>query len=189
MSLRILPLPLVILLALFSSAFAEEKPLTSVHDFTVKNIAGEEVKLADYKGKILLIVNVASECGVTAQYETLQALYEVLKDRDFVVMGFPSNEFGGQEPGTNEEIATFCKTEYAVTFPMFSKIETNGKKQAPLFKYLTTAKNPDKDGAVGWNFEKFLVGKDGKLIRRFGSSDEPDGPEIIAAIKVALADK
>ncbi|MCL4109291.1 UNVERIFIED_CONTAM: hypothetical protein GTU68_019719 [Idotea baltica] len=180
---------LLTFILLTPTVFLGDEKAASVHDFTVNDIAGKEVDLADYKGKILLIVNVASECGVTAQYETLQALYDVLKERDFVVMGFPSNEFGGQEPGSDQEIATFCKTEYAVTFPMFSKIETNGEKQAPLFNYLTTAKNPDKEGAVGWNFEKFLVGKDGKLIRRFASSDEPDGPEIIAAIKSALADK
>ncbi len=175
----------LLILSLGITAAAQEKG-ESVHDFTVKDITGKDVALSDYKGKTLLIVNVASECGATPQYETLQALYEVLEERDFVVLGFPSNEFGGQEPGSNEEIAKFCKSNYAVTFPMFAKIETKGDKQAPLFKYLTTAKNPDKEGEVGWNFEKFLVGKDGQLLRRFGSSDEPDGPDMIEAIKAAL---
>lgn len=161
----------------------------TIYDFSVRNIEGKEVKLSDFEGKTVLIVNVASECGVTDQYEVLQALYEVLKDRDFAVLGFPTNEFGGQEPGTNEEIAAFCKKEYDVTFPMFAKIETNGEKQIPLFKYLTTAENPDRKGPVGWNFEKFLISREGKLVRRFGSQVEPDSPEMIAALKEALAEE
>jgi len=161
----------------------------SIHDFTARNIEGKKVDLADYKGKTVLIVNVASECGVTDQYEVLQALYDVLKDRNFTVLGFPTNEFGGQEPGTNEEIAAFCKKEYNVTFPMFAKIQTNGDDQIPLFKYLTTADNPDQKGPVGWNFEKFLISKEGKLLRRFGSQIEPDSPEMIEALKDALSEK
>ncbi len=172
------------------SSYGEEPAKgDSLHDFTAKSIADEEVALSDYAGKIVLVVNVASDCGVTDQYEVLQALYEVLKDRDFVVLGFPTNEFGGQEPGTNEEIATFCRTNYSVTFPMFAKIETNGDNQIPLFHYLTSAENPDQVGPVGWNFEKFLLGKDGKLLRRFGSNVEPDSPEMIEALKNALAEE
>lgn len=166
----------------------EVKKDASIYDFTAKSITGEEVALSNFSGKTVLIVNVASECGVTGQYEVLQALYDVLKDRDFVVLGFPTNEFGEQEPGTNEEIAEFCKKEYSVTFPMFAKIETNGENQIPLFRYLTNAKNPDQVGAVGWNFEKFLISKEGKLLRRFGSNVEPDSPEMIAALKEALAE-
>ena len=184
---------LILVAAMVCSVFPlqgeETKQGENLHDFTVKSISGEDVKLSDYAGKVVLIVNVASECGVTDQYEVLQALYDVLKDRDFVVLGFPTNEFGGQEPGTNEEIAAFCKKEYAVTFPMFAKIETNGENQIPLFHYLTNAQNPDRVGPVGWNFEKFLVSKEGKLLRRFGSNDEPDSPEMIAALKEALAEE
>ena len=125
----------------------------SLHDFTAKNITGEEVALSDFAGKIVLIVNVAAECGVTDQYEVLQALYDVLKDRDFVVLGFPTNEFGGQEPGTNAEIAAFCKKEYSVTFPMFAKVSVKGKDIDPLFKFLTDDKK--FGGEVKWNFNKF----------------------------------
>ncbi|MGB0155237.1 MAG: glutathione peroxidase [Verrucomicrobiales bacterium] len=167
----------------------ETKRGDSLHDFTAESITGEEVALSDFAGKIVLIVNVASECGVTDQYEVLQALYDVLKDRDFIVLGFPTNEFGGQEPGTNKEIAAFCKREYSVTFPMFAKIETNGDKQLPLFRYLTSAENPDQVGPVGWNFEKFLIGRDGKLLRRFGSNIEPDSEEMIEALKEALKEE
>ena len=167
----------------------EMKKEGSLHDFMAVSISGEEVPLSDFAGKIVLIVNVASECGVTDQYEVLQALYEVLQDRDFVVLGFPTNEFGGQEPGTNKEIAAFCKREYSVTFPMFAKIETNGDNQLPLFRYLTSAENRDQVGPVGWNFEKFLIGRDGKLLRRFGSNIEPDSEEIIEALKEAMKEE
>lgn len=157
-----------------------------VHDFTVKSIKGEPVDLATYKDKVLLIVNVASECGATPQYATLVALHEAYKDKGLVVMGFPTNDFGGQEPGSNEEIAKFCSSNYGVNFPMFTKIPVSGDAKEPLFEYLVSATNPDREGEIGWNFEKFLVGKDGKLLRRFGSNVEPDAEEVISAIDEAL---
>ena len=160
----------------------------SVHEFKVKDIEGKDVNLADYKGKPLLIVNVASKCGATPQYENLQAVYEQFKDKGLVILGFPANNYGGQEPGTDEEIKTFCTSTYDVSFPMFSKVSVKGDDQAPLFKYLTAAENPDKQGDIGWNFEKFLVNKDGKLIRRFATGTKPDAPEVTEAITKALAE-
>lgn len=159
----------------------------SIYDFTAKSIDGTEVEMKDYAGKVLFIVNVASQCGSTGQYAGMQALYEVLKDSDFVVMGFPSNDFGAQEPGSDGEIKEFCQVNYGVTFPMFAKTSVSGDSQIPLFRYLTEAENPDGAGPIGWNFEKILVGKDGKVLRRFKSFHEPDDPEVIEAIKKALA--
>ena len=158
----------------------------TVHDFTVKDIKGEDVDLATYKDKVLLIVNVASECGATPQYATLVALQEAYADKGLVVLGFPTNDFGGQEPGSNEEIAEFCSSTYDVNFPMFAKIPVSGDNRVPLFSYLASAPNPDEEGDIGWNFEKFLVGKDGKLLRRFATHVEPDSEEIISAIDEAL---
>lgn len=174
-----------LLLADFAMA---EKPdsAESIYEFSVTDIEGKTVDLADYRGKVLLIVNVASQCGVTSQYETLQALYEAGKERGLVVMGFPANNYGGQEPGTNKEIAEFCTTEYAVTFPMFSKVSVDGEDQIPLFRYLTSAENPDIEGPIGWNFEKFLVGKDGKLRRRFDSNTDPGDDSVVEAVVEAL---
>jgi glutathione peroxidase len=159
----------------------------SVHDFKVKNIKGEDIDLSSYKGKVLLIVNVASKCGATPQYDPLQALHAKYADKGLVVLGFPANNFGGQEPGSNEEIAEFCTSNYSVEFPMFSKVSVKGDDKAPLFTYLTAAENPDKQGDIGWNFEKFLVGKDGKLIRRFATRVKPDDATVVAAIEEALA--
>lgn len=160
----------------------------SVHDFKVKNIKGEDIDLSSYKGKVLLIVNVASKCGATPQYDPLQSIYAKYADKGLVVMGFPANNFGGQEPGTDEEIADFCISNYSVAFPMFSKVSVKGDDKAPLFTYLTSAENPDKQGDIGWNFEKFLIGKDGKLIRRFATRTKPDDAEVVAAIEKALAE-
>lgn len=157
-----------------------------VHDFKVADITGKEVDLSSYKGKVLLIVNVASKCGATPQYDPLQALYKKYADKGLVVLGFPANNFGGQEPGTNEEIVEFCTTKYSVDFPMFSKVSVKGDDKAPLFDYLTSAENPDKEGDIGWNFEKFLIGKDGKLIRRFATKTKPDDAAVIEAIEKAL---
>ncbi len=164
------------------SAQAED----SVHEFTVKDINGEEVNLSQFKGKPLLIVNVASRCGATPQYATLVELHKAFAEKGLVVMGFPANNFGGQEPGTNEEIKTFCATNYGVDFPMFSKVSVKGDDMAPLFQYLTSAENPDKQGDIGWNFEKFLIGKDGKLKRRFKTGTQPDAPEVVEAIEAAI---
>ena len=158
----------------------------SVYEFKVKNIEGKDVDLSEYKGKVLLIVNVASKCGATPQYDPLQALYKKYADKGLVVLGFPANNFGGQEPGTDTEIAEFCTSKYSVEFPMFSKVSVKGDDKAPLFSYLTSAENPDKQGDIGWNFEKFLIGKDGKLIRRFATKVDPTNADLVAAIETAL---
>ncbi len=155
---------------------------SSVHEFQMKSIDGEEVSLADYDGKPLLIVNVASRCGFTPQYEGLQALYEKYESKGLVVIGFPANNFGAQEPGTDAEIKTFCNREYGVSFPMFSKISVKGADKAPLYEYLTGATGQE----VPWNFTKFLVGKDGKVIRSFAPDVEPLAPELTSAIEKAL---
>ena len=157
----------------------------SVHDFKVKTIDGKEASLADYKGKTLLIVNTASECGYTPQYAGLEALYEKYKGRGFAVLGFPSNDFGAQEPGSNAEIKKFCELRYKTTFPLFSKIPVKGPDADPLYKYLTGL--PGKQGGqVTWNFNKFLVGPDGKVIEHFDSKVEPLSPELTAKLEQAL---
>jgi glutathione peroxidase len=155
---------------------------SSVHDFTLNSIDGQAAPLSAYKGKVLLLVNVASKCGYTPQYTGLQALYEKYKDRGLVVVGIPANNFGAQEPGTNEEIKTFCTRNYNVTFPMTSKVSVKGADMTPLYGYLTQT-----GGDVKWNFTKFLVDKDGKVIQRFESKVTPDSPELTAAVEQALA--
>src|ERR1035437_5756937 len=160
---------------------------SSVHEFTLNSIDGSPAPLSAYQGKVVLIVNVASRCGFTPQYAGLESLYEKYKDRGFVIMGFPANNFGGQEPGTNEEIKTFCSSKYNVTFPMYSKISVKGDDKAPLYQFLTdTTANPKTGGEIKWNFTKFLVDRDGKVIQRFERPVKPDSPEAIAAIETAL---
>lgn len=166
--------------------FADDSSPKSIYSTKETSIEGKEVDFSQFKGKALLIVNVASQCGATSQYEGLQALSEHFKDKGLVVMGFPSNEFGAQEPDSNEEIKTFCSTEYQVTFPIFAKGSVKGENKSELFKYLTTADNPDKTGEIGWNFEKFLVGKDGKLLRRFPTSTDPYDENFVEAIENAV---
>ena len=151
------------------------------HEFTMKSIDGKPVTLASYKGKVVLAVNVASQCGYTPQYTGLEALYQKYKGKGLVIVGFPANNFGGQEPGTNDEIKTFCDRTYHVTFPMFSKISVKGADQDPLYQYLT-----QKGGEVKWNFAKFLVGKDGQVIKKFDSGVEPSAAELTKAIEAAL---
>jgi glutathione peroxidase len=165
--------------------FAESSE-KSVHEFTVQDITGEDVDLSAYKGKVLLIVNTASKCGFTKQYAQLVELQKTYKDKGVVVLGFPANNFGRQEPGTNAEIQTFCTRNYGVDFPMFSKVSVKGEDQVPLFAYLTTAENPDFTGGIRWNFEKFLVGPDGKLAHRFRSQVKPDDEKITKAIDALL---
>lgn len=163
---------------------------TSLYDFTLKDIDGNDVNLGRYKGNVILIVNTASRCGYTPQYEALQAIYERFKDRGFVVLGFPANNFMGQEPGTEKEIKEFCTLKYNVTFPMFSKISVTGSDQHPLYRFLTNKKtNPEFGGDITWNFNKFLISRDGKVIGRFGPKDKPDDPAVIAAIETALNQK
>ena len=157
----------------------------SVYDFTVNTIEGKSQSLSIYKGKVLLIVNTASKCGFTGQYAGLQALYEKDQGRGLVVLGFPANDFLGQEPGSNEEIQQFCSTRFNVTFPMFEKISVKGKSIHPLYAWLTS----DPNGApVSWNFNKFLIGRDGKVITHFGSRTKPDSEELAAAIDRALGE-
>src|ERR1041385_6741740 len=160
----------------------------SIYDIKLKDIDGKDTTLAAYKGKVLLIVNVASKCGFTPQYKSLEATYLKFKDKGFVVLGFPCNQFGGQEPGTNEEIKQFCSSEYSVTFPLFDKIEVNGAGRHPLYAELA-GKNSPFAGDIKWNFTKFLVGKNGEIFQRFESKITPDSPEVAHAIETALAAK
>ncbi len=160
----------------------------SVLTHTVKDINGQDVLLDAYRGKVLLIVNVASKCGFTPQYAALEAVFQKYKDQGFAVLGFPSNDFLWQEPGTNEEIKAFCSLKYNVTFDMFAKVSVRGKKASPLYKDLTSKKvNGPFGGAVKWNFTKFLVGRDGKVVGRFSPTAKPDDPEAIRMIEVELA--
>ncbi len=156
-------------------------------DFKVKTIDGEQVNLEDYEGKVVLIVNVASKCGLTPQYNGLQALYEKYQEKGFVVLGFPCNQFGGQEPGSDADVKQFCTSKYNVTFPMFSKVEVNGDGAADLYKYLTSKDmEPVGSGKISWNFEKFLVDRDGQLVHRFGPRTTPDDAELVKAIESEL---
>ena len=158
----------------------------TLYDYVIEDIDGNKVPLDAYKGKVLLIVNVASKCGYTPQYEGLQNIYEAYNDKGLVVLGFPANNFMGQEPGTEEDIKQFCTLNYGVTFPMSSKVSVLGSDQDPLFSYLTTQSNQDFEGGIRWNFEKFLIDKEGKLQRRFRSGVEPESQEITKAIEALL---
>ena len=160
----------------------------SIYEIPLKDIDGKETSLAPYKGKVVLIVNVASKCGYTPQYKALEATFEKYKDKGFEILAFPCNQFGGQEPGTNEEIKQFCSSKYNVTFPLFDKIEVNGANRHPLYTELAGEKSP-YPGNIKWNFSKFLVGRDGKLIKRFDSKVAPEAPELVTAIEAALAQK
>ena len=161
---------------------------SSLYDIPVKDIDGKDTSLKAYQGKVLLIVNVASRCGYTPQYKTLEALYEKNKDQGVVVLGFPCNQFGAQEPGTSEEIKQFCSSKFNVTFPLFSKIEVNGPNRHPLYGALAGTESPFP-GNIKWNFTKFLVGRDGKILKRFESGVAPDAPELTQAVQAALASK
>ena len=157
-------------------------------DFKVKTIDGKEQNLADYKGKVVLFVNVASKCGLTPQYKGLEALYDKYKDKGLVVLGFPANNFNGQEPGTNEEIKQFCTSKYDVSFPMMSKISVKGDDKHPLYKFLTEGQaGEDFAGDVEWNFAKFLVDRNGNLMARFSSRTKPEDPQVAETIEKALA--
>jgi glutathione peroxidase len=173
-------------LLMTTTAFAA----SSVHEFTLDSINGTPTSLTNYKGKVMLIVNVASQCGYTYQYEGLQALYVKYKDRGLVVAGFPANNFGGQEPGGNAEIGAFCKSKFGVTFPMFSKISVAGKDKAPLYQFLTDKTvNPKTGGEIPWNFTKYLVDRNGKVLARFDAPVEPGSKDLTSAIEEALATK
>ena len=160
---------------------------SNVLEFTLNSIDGKPAPLSQYQGKVVLIVNVASRCGFTPQYAGLEKIYEKYKDRVFVILGFPANNFGGQEPGTNEEIKTFCSSKYNVTFPIYSKISVKGADIHPLYQFLTDKQaNPKTGGDIQWNFTKFLVGKDGKVIARFESAVTPESADVTSAIERAL---
>ncbi|ATF14460.1 glutathione peroxidase [Brevibacillus sp. HB1.4B] len=156
----------------------------SLYDIAVKTISGEEKTLAAFKGHVLLIVNVASQCGLTPQYKGLQELYERYQDKGLVVLGFPCNQFAGQEPGTEEEIATFCDRNYGVTFPLFAKIDVNGPDTHPLYQYLKEHAPSEENQDIEWNFAKFLVDKDGQVVKRISARTQPE--ELIAAIESLL---
>jgi glutathione peroxidase len=188
----------VVGLALSTMAFAapkEEKPATadapkSPLDFTVKDIDGKDANLADLKGRVVMMVNVASKCGNTPQYSALEELYGKYKGKGLVIIGFPANNFGGQEPGSEEEIKQFCSSKYKVTFPMMSKISVKGEDKAPLYDFLTSAEtNPKFAGDVKWNFGKFLVGRDGSVVGRFEPGTKPNDPQVVEAVEKALAAK
>jgi glutathione peroxidase len=159
-----------------------------LYDIPLKDINGKDAALKDYKGKVLLIVNVASKCGFTPQYKGLEALHQKYKDKGLAVLGFPCNDFGSQEPGTNEEIKEFCSSKYSVTFPLFDKLHVKGAEQHPLYAELSGKGSPFP-GDVKWNFGKFLVSRDGKILKRFDSKTAPDSPELIAAVEAALSVK
>ncbi|HEX4473435.1 MAG TPA: glutathione peroxidase [Polyangiaceae bacterium] len=161
--------------------------MTTFHDFKVRTIDGKDVSLGDFAGKVLLVVNVASRCGLTPQYTALEELHRRYLGRGFSVVGFPSNDFGAQEPGTDAEIQAFCSTSYDVTFPMFSKIHVNGDAETPVYAFMkSVATAPKGPGDVTWNFEKFLVGKDGRVLARFAPPTNPIDGEIASAIEQAL---
>ena len=155
----------------------------SIHNFTVKSIDGKTLNLASFKGKKILIVNTASKCGYTPQYEALEKVYEQYKDK-LVIIGFPCNQFGGQEPGTNEEIVAFCKKNYGVSFPLADKIDVKGDNMAPIYQWLTTkSKNGILDASISWNFNKFLIDENGKMIAYFPSNVKPDSETILSYLK------
>jgi glutathione peroxidase len=171
-------------LALAQVALAQSK--SSLFDIPLKDINDKDTSLKEYKGKVMLVVNVASHCGFTPQYEALEATHRKYKDKGFTVLGFPCNDFGAQEPGTPAEIKKFCSEKYDVTFPLFSKLHVKGAEQHPLYAALTGKESPFP-GNIKWNFGKFLIGKDGRILKRFESQTKPDAPEVIEAIEAALA--
>jgi glutathione peroxidase len=176
--------------AAVASATAADKGDQKVPDvlnFKMKSLDGKEVDLAKYQGKVVLIVNVASRCGNTPQYKDLQALHEKYSKDGLVILGFPCNQFGKQEPGNNEQIAEFCTKNYGVTFPLFDKIEVNGAGAAPLYKFLTSeVTNPKHAGPVKWNFQKYLIGRDGEVKARIEHRTKPSAPEVVQQIEAEL---
>ena len=177
---------LFILMIMINLIHSEEKAM-SIYDFTMEDIKGDSVNLTDFKGEVILIVNTASKCGFTYQYEGLEKLYETYKDSGLVILGFPANNFLKQEPGSDKEIASFCSLNYGVTFPMFSKISVKGKDIHPLYEYLTSKESDHEfGGKISWNFNKFLISRNGKIINRFGSKVKPRNEKIIKAVEDAL---
>lgn len=187
---------LIFLLFAFSACAQEEKrdlkdnkiedeKAETIYEFSVIDIDGNETDLEKYRGKVLLVVNTASKCGFTPQYEGLQKIYEEYQDSGFTVLGFPSNDFGNQEPGTNEEIKEFCSLNYEVSFPLFDKVKVTGEGKTELYQFLTKNENVEK-GEIKWNFEKFLISRDGEVVARFRSAVEPESDELISRLKSEL---
>ncbi len=179
---------LLILSALLLLQVASALAAESIYNVPLKDIDGKSTSLKAYEGKVLLIVNVASKCGYTPQYTGLEGLQEKYKEKGFTVLGFPCNQFGGQEPGTNEQIKQFCSSKYQVTFPLFDKIEVNGSNRHPLYALLAGQGSP-YPGNITWNFNKFLIGRDGKILKRFDSKVKPDSEELVQAVESALNSK
>ena len=174
----------------FAAAIAQADNAKSPLEFKVTSIDGKPVDLSQYKGKVVLVVNVASKCGNTKQYTNLENLYTKYSEKGLTVLGFPANEFGKQEPGTDGEIAEFCTSKFKIDFPMFSKIVVKGDGIAPLYQHLTSDQtNPKYAGPISWNFEKFLIGRDGQVVARFNPKLNPESPEVVAAIEAELAKK
>jgi glutathione peroxidase len=169
-----------------ASVTAADAP-KGVLDYTLDNIDGKPYPLAQHKGQVLLIVNVASRCGNTPQYAGLESMYEKYKEKGLTIIGVPANEFGGQEPGSNADIKEFCESKYKVTFPMLGKVVVKGEGITPLYKYLTT--ESPKKGPVTWNFAKFLVDRHGNVVERFDPKTKPEDPKMVAAVEKALAEK
>ena len=164
-----------------------KKDVAPVLNFTMKSLGGKDVPLSNYAGKVVMIVNTASKCGFTPQYAGLEKLHEKYAKEGLAILGFPANDFGQQEPGNDREISTFCTVNYGVTFDMFSKVAVTGDAKTPLYQYLTSEKtDPQFPGEVGWNFEKFLIGRDGKILARFKSNVAPEAPELVSAVEAAL---
>ncbi len=167
---------------------APKKEESTALNFKMESLEGKEVDLSKYKGKVTMIVNTASKCGNTPQYAGLEKLHEKYAEKGLAILGFPANEFGKQEPGTNADIGEFCQKNYGVKFDMFSKVVVKGEGKTPLYQYLTSAEtNPEFPGEISWNFEKFLIGRDGKIAARFAPKVQPESPEVVAAIEAELA--
>ena len=181
---RALKLASLVMLGLF--IMATQASAASLYDFTLPSLEGKPMPIADFKGKVILMVNVASRCGYTPQYKALESVYEKYKEQGFVILGFPANNFGAQEPGTNEEIKTFCSRTYNVSFPMFSKVSVKGADETPVYNYLTKSPKPEIAGEIKWNFTKFLVDRNGNVVHRFEPAVTPDSPEVITAIEKLL---
>lgn len=180
----------LILAGSLAAADKEKKDVAPIFSFAMKSLDGKDANLSQYQGKVVLFVNVASRCGLTPQYKALQAMYEKYKDQGFVVIGVPANDFGRQEPGSDEQIAQFCEKNYQVTFPMLSKVVVKGNGQCDLYKFLTSKEtNPQFAGDITWNFEKFLVNRKGEVVKRFSPRTLPNASEVTAAIEAELAKK
>jgi len=179
---------ITILIALLMAQIVSAQTNVSLYDIPLKDIDGKDTSLKAYQGKVLLIVNVASKCGYTPQYKGLEALQKKYEKQGFTVLGFPCNDFASQEPGTPEEIKAFCSSKYDVTFPLFEKLHVNGQERHPLYVALAGKDSPFP-GDIGWNFGKFVIGRDGKIVKRFDSKDKPESPEVTGAIEAALAAK